>query len=142
MLLLPPTPSLIYLKLKRFKGPKTHHFFSLHFHFHFTSIINFCRVVPRTSLSTINFEESYSRTSPTTINLEESYLVPRYRRLTWRSRTSYLAIDEHSLRSLFVSGGGGRRREEMASSLTIKESFKGKYSTCKTSAGVKQGISF
>ena len=27
MLLLPLTPSLIYLKLKRFKGPKTHHFF-------------------------------------------------------------------------------------------------------------------
>ena len=49
---------------------------------------------------------------------------------------------KHSLRSLFVSGGGGRRREEMASSLTIKESFKGKYSTCKTSAGVNPASIF
>ena len=37
----------------------------------------------------------------------------------------------------FGSGGGGRRRGEMASSLTIRESFKGKYSTCKTSAGIE-----
>ena len=29
------------------------------------------------------------------INLEESYLLPRYRRLTWKSRTSYLAIDDN-----------------------------------------------
>ena len=36
-----------------------------------------------------------------------------------------------------LSGGGGRRRGEMASSLTIRESFKGKYSTCKTSAGIE-----
>ena len=66
MLLLPKTPPLIYLKLKKIKGPKMDslfHFFSLHFH-------------------------------------------------------------KHSLRSLSGSGGGGRRREEMASSLTIKESFK------------------
>ena len=33
MLLLPLTPPLIYLKLKKIKGPKTH---SLHFHFTFT----------------------------------------------------------------------------------------------------------
>merc|ERR1712030_269262 len=62
--MVPPTPSLIYLKLKRFKGPKTHHFTFFTF----------------------------------TINLEESYLVPRYRRLTWRSRTSYLAIDDNFCR--------------------------------------------
>merc|ERR1712208_222511 len=36
-----------------------------------------------------------------------------------------------------LSGGGGRRRGEMASSLTIRENFKGKYSTCKTSAGIE-----
>ena len=36
-----------------------------------------------------------------------------------------------------LSGGGGRRRGVMASSLTIRESFKGKYSTCKTSAGIE-----
>ena len=38
MLLLPKTPSLTYLNMKRFKGPKKHHFTSLHFtHFtHFT----------------------------------------------------------------------------------------------------------
>ena len=65
MLLLPLTPSLIYLKLKRFKGPKMD---SLSLHFTFTS----------------------------------QALAP-------------LA---------FSSGGGGRLREEMASSLTIKESFK------------------
>ena len=48
-----------------------------------------------------------------------------------------------SLASLVLgSGGGGRRREEMASSLTIKESFKGKYSTCKTSAGVNPASIF
>ena len=29
------------------------------------------------------------------------------------------------------------KEEEMASSLTIRESFKGKYSTCKTSAGIE-----
>ena len=62
--------------------------------------------------------------------------------LTWRSRTSYLANDEHSLRSLSVQEVGGRRREEMASSLTIKESLKGKYSTCKTSAGVNPASIF
>ena len=42
MLLLPLTPSLIYLKLKRFKGPKMDFTFSLHFslslHFTFTSL--------------------------------------------------------------------------------------------------------
>ena len=34
MFLLPQTPTLIYLKLKKIKGPKTHslHFTSLHFH--------------------------------------------------------------------------------------------------------------
>ena len=48
-----------------------------------------------------------------------------------------LHFTSQSLASLVLgSGGGGRRREEMASSLTIKESFKGKYSTCKTSVGV------
>merc|ERR1712155_153722 len=76
-----------------------------------------------------------------TINLEESYLVPRQRRLTWRSRTSYLANDEH----------GGRR-----SIAGIKESFEGyrppspmvlkeipfKFSTCKTSAGVIKEIHY
>ena len=65
MLLLPPTPSLIYLKLKEIKGPKVDHF-----HFHFTSLhfftINFCGVV----------------------------LVPRYRRLTFVESYSYLAIDD------------------------------------------------
>ena len=66
MLLLPLTPSLIYLKLKKIKGPKMDSLF--------------------TSLS--------------------------------------LSLHKHSLRSLSGSGGGGRRREEMASSLTIKESFK------------------
>ena len=35
MLLLPQTPTLIYLKLKKNKGPKTH---SLHFTFTFTSL--------------------------------------------------------------------------------------------------------
>ena len=36
MLLLPLTPPLIYLKLKKIKGPKTHSLsLSLHFHFHF-----------------------------------------------------------------------------------------------------------
>ena len=40
MLLLPLTPPLIYLKIKKFKGTKVDHFFSLHFslplfHFHF-----------------------------------------------------------------------------------------------------------
>merc|ERR1712079_144260 len=80
MLLLPLTPPLIYLKLKKFKGPKMD---SLHFTF------------------------------------------------------------SQSLASLvLVSGGGGRRREEMASSLTIKESFKGTYSTCKISAGVNQASIF
>ena len=64
MLLLPLTPPLIYLKLKKIKGPKMDSLF--------------------TSLS----------------------------------------LHKHSLRSLSGSGGGGRRREEMASSLTIKESFK------------------
>ena len=64
MLLLPLTPPLIYLKLKKIKGPKTDHFHSLTF-------------------------------------------------------------TSQALASLaFGSGGGGRRREEMASSLTIKESFK------------------
>ena len=85
MLLLPPTPPLIYLKLKKIKGPKMDSLF-----FHFTSL----------SLS--------------------QALAP-------------LA---------FSSGGGGRRREEMASSLTIKESFKGKYSTCKTSVGVNPASIF
>ena len=46
-----------------------------HFHFHFTSL-------------------SLSLSLSLTINLEESFLVPRYRRLTWRSRSSYLAIDD------------------------------------------------
>ena len=91
-----------------------------------------------------------------TINLEESYLVPRYRRLTLVESYSYpryrrLTFEEsylvpryrRALASLaFGSGGGGRRREEMASSLTIKESFKGKYSTCKTSAGVNPASIF
>merc|ERR1712155_36646 len=53
-----------------------------------------------------------------------------------------LSLHKHSLRSLSGSGGGGRRRGEMASSLTIKESFKGKYSTCKTSAGVNPASIF
>merc|ERR1712208_121842 len=69
MLLLPKTPTLIYLKLKKNKGPKTHslHFtftsLSLSLHFTFTFTINFRRVVPRTSLSTITFVESTLRTS-------------------------------------------------------------------------------
>merc|ERR1711954_139223 len=47
-----------------------------------------------------------------------------------------MGLHSQALASLaFGSGGGGRRRGEMASSLTIRESFKGKYSTCKTSAG-------
>ena len=79
MLLLPLTPPLIYLKLKKIKGPKMDSLFSL----------------------------------------------------------------SQALASLaFGSGGGGRRREEMASSLTIKESFKGKYSTCKTSVGVNPASIF
>ena len=54
-----------------------------------------------------------------------------------------LFFTSQSLASLvLVSGGGGRRREEMASSLTIKESFKGKYSTCKTSVGVNPASIF
>merc|ERR1712155_123125 len=101
MLLLPLTPSLIYLKLKRFKGPKTHSLF-------FNKL--FYRENPlekatytghelhkkKTSYFTGKFLWKRRRTLDTncTINLEESYLVPRYRRLTWRSRTSYLAIDD------------------------------------------------
>merc|ERR1712030_34017 len=59
MLLLPKTPTLIYLKLKKFKGPKMDSlhftFTSLHFHHN-----NFRRVVPRTSLSTIaGIKESF-----------------------------------------------------------------------------------
>merc|ERR1712242_215809 len=55
---------------------------------------------------------------------------------------TFTFIHRHSLRSLFGSGGGGRRRGEMASSLTIKESFRGEYSTCKTSAGVNPASIF
>ena len=66
MLLLPLTPPLIYLKLKKIKGPKMDSLFFTSLHF-----------------------------------------------------------TSQALASLaFGSGGGGRRREEMASSLTIKESFK------------------
>ena len=62
----------------------------------------------------------------------------------WRTKNAFhfFFTHKHSLRSLFGSGGGGRRRGEMASSLTIKESFKGKYSTCKTSAGVNPASIF
>ena len=56
--------------------------------------------------------------------------------------TFHFTFHKHSLRSLFGSGGGGRRREEMASSITIKESFKEKYSTCKTSPGVNPASIF
>ena len=57
--------------------------------------------------------------------------------------THSLTFTSQALASLaFGSGGGGRRREEMASSLTIKESFKGKYSTCKTSVGVNPASIF
>ena len=59
------------------------------------------------------------------------------------SLTHSLTFTSQALASLaFGSGGGGRRRGEMASSLTIKESFKGKYSTCKTSAGVNPASIF
>ena len=84
MLLLPLTPPLIYLKLKRFKGPKTDHFhFSLSlfhfFHFSLSLSLHFSlhnwlwRVCTRSSLPTINFGESV--------------LVPRCRWLTLGSRT-------------------------------------------------------
>merc|ERR1712115_86043 len=91
MLLLPPTPPLIYLKLKKIKGPKMD---SLHFHFHFTFTftslslhftftINFEESYSRTSLTTINFCRVVPRTSLSTINLVESYTPSlRYRRLT------------------------------------------------------------
>merc|ERR1712030_180900 len=85
MLLLPKTPTLIYLKLKKFKGQKMD---SLHFTF---IIINFRRVVPRTSLSTITFVESYLVPRYRRLTFVESYLVPRYRRLTLvESYTPYL----------------------------------------------------
>ena len=76
MLLLHLTPRLIYLKLKKIKGPKTHSLF--HFHFHFHNLL--WRVVPRTSPTTINFCRVVPRTSLSTITFVESYLVPRYRR--------------------------------------------------------------
>ena len=72
MLLLPKTPPLTYPNMKRFKGPKKHHF-----------------THSLTSLTSLTFFTSQSLAS-----------------------------------LVLVSGGGGRRREEMASSLTIKESFK------------------
>ena len=68
MLLLPQTPTLIYLKLKKNKGPKMDSLFHF-FHFFFTSsMINFSGVV----------------------------LVPRYRRLTLVESYSYLAIDDQT----------------------------------------------
>ena len=53
--------------------------------------------------------------------MEESYLVPHQRRLTWESRTSYLANDDQPAAWAFGSlgfrfaGGGGRWRADMAS---------------------------
>ena len=53
--------------------------------------------------------------------MEESYLVPRQRRLTLESRTSYLANDDQPAAWAFGSlgfrfaGGGGRWRADMAS---------------------------
>jgi len=67
MLFLPKTPPLIYLKLKKIKGPKMDSLSLFHFSlFTFSLTINFCRVVPRTSLSTINFCRVVPRTSLST----------------------------------------------------------------------------
>ena len=56
ILLLPKTPPLTYSNMKRFKGSKMDSLSLFTFHFSLSlslsSIINFCRVVPRTSLST------------------------------------------------------------------------------------------
>merc|ERR1711884_194520 len=71
------------------------------------------------------------------------FKVPKKHHFTSLHFTSLTSLHSQSLASLvLVSGGGGRQRGEMASSLTIKESFKGKYSTCKTSAGVNPASIF
>merc|ERR1712115_660695 len=101
MLLLPLTPSLIYLKLKRFKGPKMDslslHFTSLHFHFTFTSLslsqltLKSRTLVPRSRrLTLVESYTTYLRYRRLT--LVESYTpYLRYRRLTFvESYTPYL----------------------------------------------------
>merc|ERR1712115_48326 len=81
MLLLPLTPPLIYLKLKKIKGPKMDSLFHFHFTFTFTINLEESYLVPRQRRLT--FVESYLVPRYRRLTLVESYLVPRYRRLTF-----------------------------------------------------------
>ena len=105
-----PSTSKIF---SRFKGPKTHHFFSLFSLFHF-STINFARVVPPYYVlrsRRLTLQVSWLRyTRLRRLTLVESYLVPRYRRLTFVE--SYLVP-------------GYRRHGGRRSIAGIKERFKG-----------------
>ena len=102
MQLLPKTLPSTYLQIKKFKGPKVDHF-----HFHFTFIINFCRVVPRTSLSTINFCRVVPRTSLATT----SGVGGRQR--GWLRQLQPSPPDQHSPQrtsALSLRGWGARER--------------------------------
>ena len=63
-----------------------------HFHFHFTINLGESYLVPRQRRLTWESRTSYLANDD---NFGESYLVPRQRRLTLESRTSYLANDDN-----------------------------------------------
>ena len=82
MLLLPLTPPLIYLKLKKFKGPKMDslHFFTFHFSLSLFSLAIKNKGSPKNYFHFFTFHFSLSLfTSSYTIDLGESYRG-RYRR--------------------------------------------------------------